>query len=78
MDSDYISGEALGNKLLQSVREMKMGIASSQYVTGAVSQEQAASLAGLDRVDFLAALAAKHTEVFAVDMDSLKRELEHG
>ncbi|WP_308873379.1 hypothetical protein [Thiothrix subterranea] len=35
-------------------------------------------IAGLDRVDFLAALAAEQVEVFAVDMDSLKRELEHG
>lgn len=45
---------------------------------GKVSQEKAALIAGLDRVDFLAALAAEHVEVFAVDMDSLKRQLEHG
>lgn len=78
MDSDYISGEELGNKLLQSVREMKLGIAIRQYVSGAVSLEKSAVIAGLDRVDFLAALAAEQVEVFTVDMDSLKRELEHG
>ena len=78
MDSEYISGEELGDKLLPSVREMKLGIAIRDYATGAVSLEKSAVIAGLDRVDFLAALAAEQVEVFAVDMDSLKRELEHG
>ena len=78
MDSDYISGEELGDKLLQSVREMKLGIAIREYATGAVSLEKSAAIAGLDHVDFLAALAAEQVEVFNMDMDSLKRELEYG
>ena len=78
MESDYISGEELGDKLLPSVREMKLGIAIREYATGAVSLEKSAAIAGLDYVDFLAALAAEQVEVFNMDMDSLKRELEYG
>jgi len=41
-----------------------------------ISQEKAALIAGLDRVDFLATLAAEQVDVFEVDLDSLQRELE--
>lgn len=60
------------------LKQMRIAAAIHWYAAGKVSQEKAALIAGLDRVDFLAALAAKQVEVFAVDMDSLKRELEHG
>ena len=35
----------------------------------------AAQLAGLDRTDFLMALAREGVDAFVVDMDSLRREL---
>lgn len=34
-------------------------------------------IAGLDRVDFLAALAAEQVEVFNIDWVSLEQELNH-
>jgi len=40
--------------------------------------EKAALVAGLDRADFLDALAAEKVDVFEVDIESLKRELERG
>ena len=57
---------------------MRLAAAIHWYAAGRLSQEKAALIAGLDRVDFLAALAAEQVEVFAVDMDNIKRELEHG
>lgn len=60
------------------LKQMRLAAAIHWYAAGKVSQEKAALIAGLDRVNFLAALAAEQVEVFAVDMDSLKRELEHG
>ena len=60
------------------LKQMRLAAAIHWCAGGKVSQEKAALIAGLDRVDFLAALAAEHVEVFAVDMDSLKRQLEHG
>jgi predicted HTH domain antitoxin len=48
------------------------------YQRGEVSQEKAAQLAGLDRTDFLLALARERVDSFAVDLEDLKRELELG
>lgn len=56
------------------LKQMRLAAAIHWYAAGKVSQEKAALIAGLDRVDFLAALAAEQVEVFAVDMDSLKYE----
>jgi len=35
-------------------------------------------VAGLDRTDFLLALARENADAFVVDFDDLKRELERG
>lgn len=59
-------------------REMRLAAAMLWYSRGEVSQEKAAEIAGLDRTDFLAALAEKRIEVFAVDFDGLKEELKRG
>lgn len=40
--------------------------------------EKAAEIAGLNRRDFLNVLASKKIDVFAVDFDSLDRELKRG
>ena len=62
------SPEALG-------REVRLAAAIHWYVIGRVSQETAARVAGLDRSDFLFALAAERQNAFVVDWDGLKKEL---
>ena len=60
------------------VRKMRLASAIHWYEKGEISQEKAALIAGLDRVDFLDALAQEKVEVFPVDIDALKQELENG
>lgn len=45
---------------------------------GEISQEKAAQLAGLDRADFISALAREGAEAFVVDFVDLKQELARG
>lgn len=58
------------------VREMRLAAAAHWYQQGRISQEKAAMVAGLDRADFLDALAALGVDVFQVDFDDLARELK--
>ena len=48
------------------------------YATFPRLQERAAQVAGLDRTDFILALAREGVDAFAVDMTSLRRELADG
>ena len=48
------------------------------YARGEISQEQAAHIAGVDRTDFLLALAHEQADAFVVDFDDLQRELARG
>lgn len=57
-------------------REMRLAAAMHWYRRGDISQEKAALIAGLDRVDFLAALARERIDVFSVDAEVLQRELD--
>ena len=57
------------------VRDMKLAAAMHWYSQGAMSQERAAELAGLNRHDFIRALARENLDVFVVDDESLAREL---
>jgi predicted HTH domain antitoxin len=59
-------------------RSMRLAAAIHWYSQRRVSMEKAAMIAGLDRADFLAALATEEVDVFDVDIESLKRELERG
>ena len=59
-------------------RALRLAAAIHWYERGEVSQEKAARIAGLDRTDFLAALAREKANAFVVDFDDLKRELERG
>ena len=59
-------------------RELRLAAAIHWYERGEVSQEKAASIAGLDRTDFLLALARRGEEAFVVDFDDLRRELQRG
>lgn len=56
-------------------QDMRLTAAISWYRSGRISQETAASVAGMDRTDFLLALARNGSESFAVDFDELDREL---
>ena len=60
------------------VRELRLAAAIHWYTLGRISQEKAASLADMDRTDFLLALAQDNQDAFAVDFDDLKRELDRG
>ena len=56
-------------------RALRLAAAIHWYERGDISQEKAAQLAGLDRTDFLFALAREQENAFVVDLDDLKREL---
>lgn len=59
-------------------RELRLAAAVQWYQQGRVSQEWAATIAGLDRTDFLLALARLGKDSFVVDFDDLDRELSRG
>ena len=54
---------------------MRLAAAVCWYEEGRVSQEEAANIAGLDRTDFLLALARRGHDSFVVDFADLGREL---
>ena len=55
--------------------ELRLAAAIHWYSRGKISQERAAQLAGLDRTDFILALAREGIDAFVVDFDSLRKEL---
>jgi predicted HTH domain antitoxin len=57
-------------------RELRLAAAIHWYRRGEISQETAAEVACLTRMDFLASLARQKVDVFQVDLDDLRRELE--
>jgi len=58
--------------------DLCLAAAVHSYSRGLISQERAAQLAGLDRTDFTLALSRESVDAFAVDMNSLRRELADG
>jgi len=58
--------------------EMRLAAAIHWYQRGEISQEKAAQVAGLDRTDFLLALAREVEDAFIVDFADLDRELQRG
>jgi predicted HTH domain antitoxin len=59
-------------------REMRRAAAIYWYQHGQISQEKAAQVAGLDRTDFMMALAREGVDAFVVNFDDLQRELGRG
>ena len=59
-------------------RELRLAAAIHWYSKGAISQERAAEIAGMDRTDFILALAREQIDAFAVDLDSLRVEMRDG
>ncbi|NUM53666.1 MAG: UPF0175 family protein [Candidatus Hydrogenedentes bacterium] len=59
-------------------QEIRFAAATTWYLDGKISQEIAAQIAGMNRTDFLLALARAGKESFQVDLADLDRELRHG
>ncbi|MBK1699480.1 UPF0175 family protein [Thiococcus pfennigii] len=59
-------------------RELRLAAAVQWYQQGRISQEWAAEIAGLDRTEFLLALARLGKDSFLVDFEDLDRELSRG
>ena len=68
---------ALRKSPIEFARELRLAAAIYWYQRGQISQEKAAEIAGIDRTDFLAALARENVNVFSVDIEDLKREIEN-
>lgn len=66
---------ALRRSPTEFAHEMKLAAAIHWYQRGVMSQERAAELAGLNRRDFIRALARAGIDVFVLDDASLDREL---
>ena len=62
----------------EMARDLRLAAAVHWYSRGLISQERAAQVAGLDRTDFILALAREGVDAFAVDLNSLRRELADG
>ena len=69
---------ALRYDLEEFTQEMRLAAAVSWYEQGRISQELAAGVAGLNRTDFLLALARRGEDSFQVDFADLDRELARG
>lgn len=69
---------ALRKSPAEFVREMRAAAAIYWYSHGEVSQGKAAEVAGMTRVEFLDELARRKVDVFVVDEEDLRRELERG
>lgn len=76
LDEDVLS--ALRRSPDEFASKMRLAAAIHWYERGEVSQEKAAQVAGLDRTDFLLALAREGEDAFVVDFADLERELQRG
>lgn len=54
------------------VRDLRLAAAIYWYQKSEISQEKAATIAGLNRRDFIEALAREQVDVFVVDFDDLR------
>ena len=62
----------------EAAGEMRLAAAAAWYRQGKVSQEIAVRIAGMNRTDFLLALARMGQDSFHVDFADLDRELDRG
>ena len=76
LDEDVLS--ALRRSPNEFACEMRLAAAVHWYERGEISQEKAAQVAGLDRTDFLLALAREGEDAFVVDFADLERERQRG
>jgi predicted HTH domain antitoxin len=73
LDDDVLS--TLRSSPEEFARELRLAAAIHWYNRGELSQEKAAQVAGLDRTDFLLALAREGEDAFVVDLAALQKEL---
>ncbi|MFL6259719.1 MAG: UPF0175 family protein [Thermoanaerobaculia bacterium] len=59
-------------------RDVRLAAAIDWFRRGLISQGRAAEIAGIPRADFIDELAARKIDVFQMDFDELKREIELG
>jgi len=78
MDLPEDAFSALRRSPEEFAREMRLAAAMLWYSRGIVSQEKAAGIAGLNRAEFLSALARNEMDVFKVDFNDLEREVDRG
>jgi predicted HTH domain antitoxin len=76
LDEDVLS--ALRRSPAEFARDLRLAAAIHWYERGEISQEKAASIAGLDRTDFMLALAHEKAEAFVVDFNDLEKEVQRG
>ena len=76
LNDDVLS--ALRRSPDEFAREMRLAAAIHWYGRGEISQEKAAQIAGMDRTDFLLALAREGADAFVVDFADLEKELQRG
>ena len=76
LDEDVLT--ALRRSPYEFANDMRLAVAIHWYKRGEISQEKAAKVAGLDRTDFLLALAREGEDAFVVDFPDLDRELQRG
>ncbi len=69
---------ALRRSPAEFVQELRLAAAIHWYGRGEISQEKAADIAGMNRIDFLEALAREKEDVFVVDFNDLQHELSRG
>jgi len=76
-DSAHSRYNALVRRLVsfENAAECALTAAIRGYSQGQMSQERAAMAAGLDRTDFLMALAREKVDAFPVDLNELAREI---
>ncbi len=59
-------------------KELRLAASAHWYQQGRISQEWAAKIAGMDRTDFLLALARMGKDSFVLDFEDLDNELSRG
>jgi predicted HTH domain antitoxin len=69
---------ALRQSPREAERDVRLAAAIDWFRRGLVSQGKASEIAGIPRADFIDELAARKIDVFQVDPDELKREIELG
>jgi predicted HTH domain antitoxin len=67
--------EVLRRSPIEVRKDLLLSAAIRWYSQGLISQERAAMIAGLDRTDFLMALAREKVDAFAVDLEELAQEI---